>query len=125
MPNISVAYVKITKKKRSAAEPLVFSKLEDVFLCLEKIIGRSKIDPGVRVYGLCKDGRTGFVTGSADVEVKSDWKDYFLAQRVAQETGLLRSRHGGDEYTRTRAAGLAFARAMDEQLTDPLSQAIK
>ena len=80
-----------------------FRGFEDLFKRLVKIRGFSRAGIGNYLYHLAKDGHVArSVTARYDIEIESDFHDYFLAQEVAPKswatTPQARSPRGGRQH---------------------------
>ncbi|PKB71063.1 MAG: hypothetical protein BZY87_07370 [SAR202 cluster bacterium Io17-Chloro-G6] len=117
MINVAVTDIKESQETNSGEEDLIFYSFEELFLWLEKINGVPIISPGVLLYELAKDGRTGLRTRKEHIEINSDSRDYPLARGVAFEAGLIKKRGFGEVYVRNPQAGLAFARTLDSRFS--------
>jgi DNA-directed RNA polymerase specialized sigma24 family protein len=90
-----------------------FEKLEEVFKFLVKIKGFAKSTVGSWLLTIAKDGCiNGTRTARSSLKIKSDFHDYELAQKVAEETGLIR---GFGRVSPKLDIALAFAKAFDKE----------
>ncbi len=96
-----------------------FHGFEEVFNWLVKIRGLLRGDVGSHLYMLAKDGRVGrALTTRYDMEIQSNFYDYFLASEVARRVGLLSRKMGTleDVINPNLNVALSFAKALDEEV---------
>ena len=105
--------VKKRHKQDSVEEEYIFSRFEDFLVWLDEFKGSVKIDTGVLLYSLAKNGRAGLSNRKETIDAEFGYKHYFQAREIAIQTGLIVGRWGGDVYARTYEASLKFAQAMD------------
>lgn len=105
--------IKCTSPKYASGE-LQFSRFEDVWHWLCGIKGLGKGAVGRWLYALAKDGFVSVGSARYNIEMKSDFHDYFLAQELGFKVGLLKTRRLGDSFSRERAVALAFAKEVDQ-----------
>ena len=90
-----------------------YTKLEDVYHFLVGIKGFPKGKIGHWLLGVAKDGSISRVhTARFTIDIKSDFHDYQLAQRIAQKTGLIRA---FDRESPNVGVALSFAKAFDKE----------
>jgi hypothetical protein len=90
-----------------------YTKLEDVYNFLVGIKGFPKGDIGNWLLKIAKDGRIdGVYIARYAFEVKSDFHNYALAQKIAKETGLTRAFY---RVSPKLEKALAFAKAFDKE----------
>lgn len=118
----------IDKKKRIKARCLApkyakgepeFQGFEELFNWLVKIRGLPRGNVGSFLYKLAKDGHVArSFTTRYDIEIESDFHDYFLAGEVARKVGLLHHKRGAFEEVVSLSLDLAlnFAKVFDEQV---------
>ena len=111
MPNFQI----ICTKPKYARGDFRFSRFEELYWWLIQIKGLAKGTPGRWLYALAKSGRSGLSSGRADIQIESDWHDYFLARDAAKKTAMLKT--GWDDvYNASNDAALSFARHLDGTL---------
>jgi hypothetical protein len=110
------AFLRITvecEKPKYVKGKYEFEKLEDVCKFLVKIKGFAKGTIGSWLLILAKDGYISRThTARSEIEMKSDFHDYELAQKVARETGLVRA---FDRRSPKLDIAFAFAKAFDKE----------
>ena len=88
-----------------------YTKLEDVFLFLNRIKGFCRADIGSWLLCIAKDGSIeGVYTARIGLKMHSDFCDYELAQKIAKNTGLI---YSFDRVSPKLDTALAFAKAFD------------
>ncbi len=90
-----------------------FSRLEDVFNFLVRIKGFPRGYIGSWLLNIAKDGCIhGVYTARYGLEIRSDFHNYALAQRIAEETGLLQS---FDKVSSKPDIAISFAKTFDKE----------
>ena len=91
-----------------------YRKFEEVFNLLVRIKGFPRGNIGHWLFNLAKDGSIdGVYTARYGLKVKSDFHNYTLAQKVAEESRLLQS---FDKISPKLEVALAFARSFDKEV---------
>lgn len=96
-----------------------FLGFEELYNWLIKIKGLLRGNVSSYLFKLAKDGYVGRVVNARlDMEIESDFHDYFLAQEIARKVGLLRHKKGFLEEIISPHLNLAlkFAKAFDEEM---------
>jgi hypothetical protein len=90
-----------------------YQRFEEVYNLLVRIKGFPKGYVGQWLLNLAKDGSIdGVYTARYGLKIKSDFHDYTLAQKVAKESGLLKS---FDKVSPRLDIALAFAKSFDKE----------
>lgn len=100
-------------KPKYAKGKYEFEKLEDVYKFLVKIKGFAKPTIGSWLLTIAKDGCINRVsTARLSIEIKSDFHDYQLAQKIARGTKLVGA---FDRVSPKLDVALSFAKAFDKE----------
>lgn len=90
-----------------------YQNLEEVFNLLVRIKGFPRGNVGHWLFNLTKDGSIhGVYTARYGLKIESDFHDYTLTQKVAKDSGLLRS---FDKVSPRLDIALAFAQSFDKE----------
>jgi hypothetical protein len=89
-----------------------YAKLEDVYSFLVGIKGFPRGKIGHWLLNVAKDGIIhGVYTARYGLKIESDFHDYQLAEKIAEETGLMQS---FDRVSPRMDIALSFARSFDK-----------
>ena len=102
------------EKPKYAKGTYQYSSLEEVYNFLTSIKGFAKPTVGAWLLCIAKDGVIhGVYTARLAIIVNSDFHDYKLAQKIAEETGLI---YGFGKTDKKLETALAFAKVFDEEV---------
>ena len=100
--------VKCQQPKYVAGE-YIFSSLEELYRWLSLIKGLPRYGAGRIIYMVAKEGSWRSIYGRLDAEIKSDYHDYFLIEKIVEEIGFR-----GRKAFADKEKVLAFCKAFDK-----------